>query len=127
LVFKRTGETLWRSQITPATNSATAKPSAPQNLTILLDNLQGKTWMVDGSNNPATLMAANLRDVGAPVGSVWPDGTEMEASFIYSVCGCPVKVRVRRVGERTIRTKELPVIFPDDPAVVRVIEKLMGW
>jgi hypothetical protein len=127
LVFKRTGETLWRSQITPATNSAAAKPSTPQSLTILLDNLQGRTLMVDGSNNPATLLAANLRDVGASVGSVWLDGAEMEASFIYSVCGCPVKVRARRVGDKMVRTKELPLIFPDDPAVVRVIEKLMGW
>ena len=48
-------------------------------------------------------------------------------TFIYSACGCPVKVMCRRVGERTVRTKDMPVIFPDDPAVVGVITKLMGW
>src|SRR5262245_2307125 len=127
LIFKRTGEMLWQSRITAGTNSATAHPSDSKNLTILVDNLQGKTWMVDGSNNPSSLLAANLRDLHVPVGSVWQDGGEMEVNFIYSTCGCPVKVRARRTGERTVRTKELPVIFPDDPAVVRVIDRLMGW
>ena len=34
---------------------------------------------------------------------------------------------VRRVGERTSRTKDMPVMFPDDPAVVELISKLMLW
>jgi hypothetical protein len=127
LVFKRTGEMLWQSRVTAGTNSANAHPSDSKNLTVLVDNLQGKSWMVDGSNNPSSLLAANLRDLHVPVGSVWQDGGEMEVNFIYSTCGCPVKVRARRAGERTVRTKELPVIFPDDPAVVRVIDRLMGW
>ncbi|PYI81489.1 MAG: hypothetical protein DME26_19890 [Verrucomicrobia bacterium] len=127
LAFKRTGETLWRSRINAGTNHATANPPNSKNLTVFLDNLQGKTWVVDGSNNPDLLLAAHLRDSGLAVSSVWQDGVEMEVGFIYSSCGCPVKVRAKRMGDGTIRTKELPVIFPDDLAVVRVIEKLMRW
>lgn len=127
LIFRRTGEVLWQSRVLSGTNSATVNSFNPGNLTVLLDNLQGKTWMVDGSGNPSSLLTAKLRNSPALVQSVWPDGAEMEVSFIYSACGCPVKVRARRVGDRTVRTKELPVIFPDDPAVVRLIEKLMGW
>jgi hypothetical protein len=33
----------------------------------------------------------------------------------------------RREGQRTRRTKEMPVIFPDDPTVVSVITSLMRW
>jgi hypothetical protein len=33
----------------------------------------------------------------------------------------------RRAGERTLRTPELPVIFPDDPAVGGTVSRLMGW
>ena len=58
---------------------------------------------------------------------VWADGTEAEITFIYSACGCPVKVLCRRTGDRTVRVKEMPVIFPDDPAVVEVITRLMRW
>jgi hypothetical protein len=32
-----------------------------------------------------------------------------------------------RNGNRTPRTKDTPVIFPDDPEAVTVIRKLMGW
>jgi hypothetical protein len=127
LIFKRTGETLWRSRIAIASSDAVAHSFDSKSLTILLDNLQGKTWMVDGSSNPGSLLKAKLRDSGVLVSSAWQEGAEMEANFIYSACGCPVKVRARRVGDRTVRTKELPVIFPDDPAVVRVIESVMGW
>jgi len=57
----------------------------------------------------------------------WPDGAEKEMTFIYSACGCPVKVMSRRVRERTERTSDSPVIFPDDPAVVTLISRLMAW
>src|SRR5262245_39545665 len=127
LVFKRTGEMLWQSRITAGTNSAAAHPFDSKNLTILVENLQGKTWMVDGSNNPSSFLAANLRDLHVPVSSVWQDGAELDVAFIYSACGCPVKVRARRAGTRTVRTTALRVIVPDDPGVVRVIDRLMGW
>jgi len=105
---------------------AAHKPAA-KNLTVLLDNLQGQTWMIDGTSNPSSILAANLRDSAVPVSAVWPDGAEMEVNFIYSTCGCPVKVRTRRNGDRTVRTKDLPVIFPDDTVVVQFVSKLMGW
>jgi hypothetical protein len=87
----------------------------------------GKTFVVDGSKNPPSILDAGIRDSPALVRDVWPDGAEREMTYIYSACGCPVKVLVRRVGERTARTKELPVMFPDDPSVMRVIDRLMAW
>ncbi|MSU57783.1 MAG: hypothetical protein EXS35_06305 [Pedosphaera sp.] len=124
LVFRRTGEVLWSSRVVSgnATNMFSGK-----NLTILVDDGQGKTLMVDGSENPNSIMDARLRDGAQTVRGVWPDGAEREVTFLYSACGCPVKVRARRAGDLTVRASELPVIFHDDPAVVRVIERLMGW
>ena len=126
LVFKRTGEVLWRSQIVRGA-SAPAANFANQGLVILIDNGAGHTVTVDGSNNPRTVLQAKAKETGALVGELWPEGTEREVTFLYSACGCPVKVMAMRVGEKTIRTRNLPVIFPDDPAVVTVIKRLMGW
>lgn len=124
LVFHRTGEVLWESRIVAGakTNAFSGK-----NLTILVGDGKGKAFMVDGSGNPATILDARIKEGGVPMRSFWPDGAEREVTFLYSACGCPVKVLARRKGDGTVRTKELPVIFPDDPAVVQVIEKLMGW
>jgi hypothetical protein len=122
LIFKRTGKVLWRSRILPTTLL-----TQPKNLTVLLDGGNGKTLTVDGSGNPASILDAKVKEMGAPVTAVWPDGLEREVTFIYSACGCPVKVMVKRVGDRTVRASELPVIFPDDPAAVEVIKRLMKW
>ena len=125
LVFKRTGEILWQSKIIPSktkTNAFTGK-----DLLILMDNGQGKVVTVDGSNNPATILDAKIKEIGIPVRDFWSDGAEKEMTFIYSACGCPVKVMTRRVGERTERTSDTPVMFPDDPAAVAVISKVMAW
>ena len=122
LVFKRTGKSLWRAKINP-----TSQPPAPKTLSVLIDNGGGKTLTVDGSSNPSSVLMANSRELGIPIQNVWADGTEREVTFIYSACGCPVKVMVKRVGDRTVRTKDTPVIFPDDPAAVAVISKLMRW
>lgn len=124
LIFKRTGEILWQSRIVPSTNAA---PFSGKDLKILIDDGAGKTLMIDGSKNPSTILDAGLRDTPLLVRDNWPDGVEREFTFIYSACGCPVKAMVRRTGERTVRTKEMPVMFPDDPAVMRVIARLMGW
>lgn len=126
LVFRRTGEVLWRSKIVLGSH-AEPPPLNQRNLLILVDNGPEKTFTIDGSNNPASILDANLKEAGVPLNSVWADGTDREFTFIYSACGCPVKAMVRRVGDRTIRAKELPVIFPDDPAVVSVISRLMKW
>jgi hypothetical protein len=125
LVFRRTGETLWSHRIIPASDGT--KSAGPTGLTILFDNGAGRTFTVDGSTNPSMILQAGLKESGIPVDQAWPDGAEREVTFLYSGCGCPVKVMCQRVGTRTVRTKEMPVIFPDDPDVVSVIQKLMGW
>lgn len=122
LVFRRTGEVLWQARINPTTLAP-----QPKRLTILIDAGGGRTYTVDGSNNPSSVLEANAKEPGKPVKEIWPDGQEREVTFIYSACGCPVKVMVRRVGDRTVRTKDTPVIFPDDPDAGRVISQLMRW
>lgn len=124
LVLRPSGRELWRTRVTPGTNAA---PFTGKNLSILLDDGAGHTYMVDGSGNPATVMDAPLRGTPTTVGDFWPEGAEREVTFIYSACGCPVKVKARRVGLRTLRTEEMLVIFPDDPAALGVISRLMGW
>jgi len=125
LIFKRTGEVLWQGKIVPSktkTNTFTGK-----DLLILIDNGQGKVVTVDGSNNPATILDAKIKEIGIFIRDFWPDGIEKEMTFIYSACGCPVKVMTRRVGDRTERVSDTPVIFPDDPSVVTLISKVMAW
>jgi hypothetical protein len=123
LVFKRTGEVLWQTRISP-----TSVPAAPKNLLILVDGGGGgKGFTVDGSNNPASVLNARAKELNVLVRDAWRDGEEREVTFIYSACGCPVKVMVKRVGDRTTRTKDLPVMFPDDPAAVATISRLMRW
>ena len=122
LVFKRTGEVLWQGKMNP-----TSQPIQPKNLTVLMDNGRGTSLTVDGSANPNSIIDAKVKPGDLPVREIWPDGQERDFTFIYSACGCPVHVLVRRVGDRTMRVKEMPVIFPDDPAVVQVIARLMRW
>lgn len=125
LIFKPTGRVLWQSRIVPSktkTNTFTGK-----DLMIFIDNGEGKMLTIDGSNGPATILDARVKEIGIPVRDFWPDGVEREMTFIYSACGCPVKVKTRRIGDRTERTSDMPVIFPDDPAVVELITKLMTW
>src|SRR5262249_34011636 len=124
LIFRRTGETLWTSRIVPASHPPA---SAAKNLLISLDDEAGRPRLLDGSGGIASIMDATVKELGIPVRQYWPDGADRELTFVYSACGCPVKVRARRTGERTIRTKELPVIFPDDPAALTSISRLMGW
>ena len=123
LIFRRTGEILWRSRIKSPNN----QPAPSKNLLISLSDGVGNSRLLDGSGGASSILDTRVRDLGMPVREFWPDGSEREATFIYSACGCPVKVMARRVGERTIRTKELPVIFPDDPAAVATIARLMRW
>jgi hypothetical protein len=122
LVFRRTGEVLWKSVIETVPGATSGK-----NLVIYVADPQGATWMIDGSNGAKSILDAKLRDKPSLVRDFWPDGAEREVTFVYSACGCPVKVMARRTGDRTVRTKELPVIFPDDPAAVLTISRLMGW
>ena len=126
LIFKRTGEVLWSSRIVPSTNTAKGGFTG-KDLKIFLDDGANKLLTVDGSAGPSSILEASIKELGAPLASVWPDGAEREMTFIYSACGCPVKVMVKRVGDRTMRAKELPVMFPDDPTVMTFIKQLMRW
>jgi hypothetical protein len=121
LVHRPTGRILWTSRILPA------PPAGPKNLGIYLDDGKGNSRVLDGSKNPASVFDAFLQGTSTRVGDVWPDGVERELTFIYSACGCPVKVKARRQGDRTVRSSDLPVMFPDDPEVNVVINRLMRW
>jgi hypothetical protein len=126
LILRHTGETLWKNKIIPAVQPPSSS-FAGKNLLIMLDDGKGKSYMLDGSKGATSIMDAMVRDLGVPVRDFWPDGVEREVTMFYSACGCPVKVMARRTGNKTVRTKELPVIFPDDPAVATTIARLMGW
>jgi len=122
LVFRRTGEILWDSEITPVPGAQTGK-----NLIVYVGDEKNATWVVDGTGGATSILEAKLRDQPITVRNFWPDGAEREVTFVYSACGCPVKVMARRTGNRTMRTSELPVIFPDDPPALETINSLMGW
>ena len=123
IVFKRTGEVLWNGKIIQGSHIV----PATKNLGIYLDDGKGGTFLLNGSGDPKSILDAKIEGIGRPVRDLWPNKTERELTFLYSACGCPVKVKARRVGELTKRTKQLPVMFPDDPAVVAVINRLMKW
>jgi len=125
LKFKRTGELLWRARIGDPGDA----PAGQKNLMIYLSQgtSDGANHTLDGSRGGDGVLNTYLQNSQQRARDVWPDGAERELTFIYSACGCPVKVMCRRVGERTVRTKDTPVIFPDDPAVVSTISNLMKW
>ncbi|HQR39463.1 MAG TPA: hypothetical protein PLF26_13805 [Blastocatellia bacterium] len=122
LRWKRTGETLWRARIDSSGGAPNEKA-----LKIYVDDGKGNSRLLDGSKNPPTIMDATVNDLKVPLRDYWPEGAEREVTFVYSACGCPVKVKARRAGNATARTSDLPVIFPDDPQAAVVIGKLMGW
>jgi hypothetical protein len=127
VIYNRGGKplSLWKSRITPATRKSGFTGGS---LTILFDAGDGRHLAVDGSMNPATIFDAMLKEAGVPVAQAWPEGEVRDLSFIYSACGCPIHVKCRRKGERTVRTEsDIQVIFPDDPAAMQVISRLMGW
>jgi hypothetical protein len=126
LVFKKTGEVLWETEIIKGTNALAAN-FTNRGLVILIENAAGQAVTVDGSNNPRSVLDAKVKEMGIPVSAMWTEGAEREVTFLYSACGCPVKVKAMRVGDKTVRPRPLPVIFPDDPAVVNIIKRLMRW
>lgn len=123
LLDKRNGEILWQSMIT-ADSGFTVKEKG---LLIYVDNLKGGSYTVVGQGNPSNVLEALFSETNKPVKETWKDGEVREVTFVYSACGCPVKAKVKRTGATTIRTSELPVMFPDDPGAVQVINRLMGW
>ena len=123
LVFHRTGEVLWKSKIVAPTNG----PPKQKQLTIYMANAAGQSYLLDGSKGLKSVLDLPINNTPGTVRDWWPDGAEHEFTFLYSMCGCPVKAKVRRTGETTARTTELPVMFPDDPEAMRVISQIMGW
>ena len=123
LVFKRTGEVLWKARLVAA-----GPPPPEKALTITMEDPTGKTvYAVDGSKNPTRILDAVLNQNPLTMKDYWPDGEERTLTFIYSTCGCPVRTLVKRTGNTTVRPSDWPVMFPDDPDAMRVINGLMGW
>lgn len=123
LVHRETGKVLWSSRLV-ATNRVAVEE---KNLTILMEDGNGGSLVLDGSRGASRILDVPFRGSEKRVRDLWPEGAEREFTYIYSACGCPVKAKVRRSGEQTRRSSELPVMFPDDPAAMLVIESLMGW
>lgn len=123
LRFKRTGKVLWQARI----GNPGDAPAGQKQLNIYVDNGAGGSLVLDGSRGGANVLDVYLKDSTQKLRDVWPDKTVREFTYVYSACGCPVKVLVRREGNRTQRVKDTPVIFPDDPDVVRTISQLMQW
>ncbi|MEO6727159.1 MAG: hypothetical protein ABIP14_17865 [Blastocatellia bacterium] len=125
LKFKRTGELLWRARI----GNPGDAPAGQKKLDIFLNKGLGNSdnYVLDGTRGGSSVLDVFLQNSQQHVRDVWPDGTDREVTFVYSACGCPVKVICRRLGDKTMRTSALPVIFPDDPAAVTTISNLMKW
>ena len=125
LKFKRTGNLLWRARI----GNPGEPPAGKKELSIYLSKGtgDGSNYVLDGKRGGGSVLDVFIQNSEQRVRDVWPNGAEREFTFVYSACGCPVKVLCVRAGDRTARTKEQPVIFPDDPAAVSMISGLMKW
>lgn len=124
LVFRRTDAVLWQNRIVATTNKSHFTGGQ---LSIYVDTGNGQLATIDGSSNPSSLLAASIKETGRTLGEMWLEDERRELVFIYSACGCPVKVMCQRKGDRLVRTSAMPVIFPDDPAVLEVIRRLLRW
>jgi hypothetical protein len=125
LVFRRTGEVLWKSRIVqgpPATS-----PYAGKQLVITLEENANSAPPLDVSNGATDVLDSIVSTKGVKVRDFWRDGEEREVTFFYSTCGCPVKVKARRAGERVVRTSEMPLLFPDDPQAMVTINGFFKW
>ena len=122
---KRNGQLIWEARIGKPGDA----PAGAKNLMIYVANGQGGNHVLDGARGGGgnSVLDIYLQNSQQRLRDVWPSGEEREVTFIYSACGCPVKVMVERQGESVRRTKPLPVIFPDDPAAVQTIAGIMKW
>ncbi len=120
---KRNGQLIWQARI----GKPGDPPAGAKNLMIYVANGQGGNHVLDGARGGGSALDTYLQNSQQKLRDVWPSGEEREVTFIYSACGCPVKVMVQRQGEIVRRTKPLPVIFPDDPAAVQTIAGIMKW
>jgi hypothetical protein len=121
LIHKKTGKVLWRGKI-----NSTSQPMPQKALRIIVEAAPGNSFNVD-VNSADNVINAVASGKNSLVKDVWPDGETREVTFIFSACGCPVKAMVKRVGERTQRTTDTPVMFPDDPDALKTIARFMRW
>jgi hypothetical protein len=122
-IMKFKGKPFWRARI----GKPGDRPAGGKNLVIYLADGAGGNYVLDGTRGGSRVLDVFLQNSQQRVRDVWPEGAEREVTFVYSACGCPVKVMARRVGDRTPRTKQMPLLFPDDPAAVATISNLMKW
>jgi hypothetical protein len=125
LVFKRTGEVLWKSRIIQGPPASS--PYAGKQLVITLEENATSAPPLDVSNGATHVLDAIVSTRNVKVRDLWRDGEERELTFFYSTCGCPVKVKARRTGERVVRTSDVPVLFPDDPQAMVTINNFLKW
>lgn len=127
MVLTTTGKVLWNAKIYPKKDGTKVAGEKQFMIYIERDNEKDKYYTVNGSGNPATIFDCLLDETKVPVSTYWKNNSVKEFIFIYSACGCPVHVKFLRNGNKSIFQSGDNVIFPDDPGVLTVIHKLMGW
>jgi hypothetical protein len=78
LIFRRTGEVLWKSKIAAAPTG----PPPPKKLTIIMDDNAGTSSMLDGSKGATHVLDVPINNSPSRVRDLWPDGAEREFTFI---------------------------------------------
>jgi hypothetical protein len=126
LIFRRTRAVIWHARIGPQVKPVTSA-YAGKSLFITIADAKDKPWLVDGAHGAPSILDCGFTGRTGTVRDQWADDEERQVTFFYSVCGCPVEVMVRRAGNTTVRSSDLPVLFPDDPSVAATINGLMGW
>ena len=127
LVLKTTGKVLWDCKIYPKKDGTKIAAEKQFMIYIEQDHEKDKYYTVDGSGNPASIFDCKLNETKQPLNDFWKNNSVKEFIFIYSACGCPVHVKFLRMGFKSIFQSGDMVIFPDDPAVLAVIHRLMVW
>ena len=127
LIHKTSGKLLWNCKIYPKKDGT--KIAAAKQLMIYIEreNEKDKYYTVDGSGNPASIYDCKLDETNQSLNDYWKNNTVKEFIFIYSACGCPVHAKFLRMGFKSIYQSGDNVIFPDDPAVLSMLHKLMAW
>ena len=127
LILTTTGKKLWDCKIYPKKDGSKIAGDKQLMIYIAQDNLPDKYYTVNGSGNPASIFDCKLDETKQSLNDFWKNNTVKEFIFIYSACGCPVHVKFLRMGFKSIFQSGDTVIFPDDPAVLSVIHRLMAW
>ena len=127
LVLKTSGKVLWNCRIYPKKDGSKVAGEKQLMIYIERENEKDKYYTVNGNGNPATIFDCILDETKQSVNDYWKNYTVKEFIFIYSACGCPVHVKFMRQGFKSTFQSGDNVIFPDDPAVLAVIHKLLAY